>query len=77
MLSFCLWNCLQRVRRCGLVGRGESLGVDSEVAEAHVIPISAFLLSLLLMDQDVSFQLLLQHGAGFPAAMLPMMMDKD
>ena len=68
---------MQRVRRCGLVGRGVSLGVDSEVAEAHVILISAFLLSLLLMDQDVSSQLLLQHHAGFSAAMLLMMMDKD
>jgi hypothetical protein len=32
------WNCLGQIRRCGLVGRGVSLGQYFEVSKAHAIP---------------------------------------
>ena len=31
------WNCLERIRRRGLVGGGESLGVGFEVSKVHIL----------------------------------------
>lgn len=51
------WNSLGRARRYGLIGRGMSLGMGFEVSKAQFIPIS--FLCFLLVDKDVSSQLLL------------------
>lgn len=32
------WNCLEEIKRCGLLGRGVSLEVDFEVSKAHSTP---------------------------------------
>jgi hypothetical protein len=31
------WNCVERIRRCGLVGGGVSLGVDFEVSKIPMV----------------------------------------
>jgi hypothetical protein len=49
------WNCLRRIRRirrCGLVGGGVSLGVELEVSKVHVHP--SVSLCLLPVEQDVA-----------------------
>lgn len=51
------WNCLERIARYDLVEGGMSLGVDFGVSkDSSVLP-----LCLLLLDQDVSYWLLLHH----------------
>lgn len=70
------WNCLERMRRCGLVGRGMSLAASLEVSQIDAILVSS-LSDLWLLSQHVSSQLLLSHHAGLSAAMLLIMMVKD
>lgn len=75
MALMSLWNCLGRMRKCGLVGGSVSLGTDFEVSKA--LTISA--LSPVLVHPDGSSQLLLQHHVCLPAVALChfMVMDTD
>lgn len=68
MLSPQLVELFGRIRRCGFVGGGVSLGVDFGFSKAQTFPIS--FLCPLLLDKDVCSQLLLQHHAYLPTAML-------
>jgi hypothetical protein len=55
------WNFLGRVKRCGFVGRGISLGADSEVSKTYTIP--SMSLCFMAASQDVSSQQLNQCHA--------------
>jgi hypothetical protein len=55
---------LGRIRRCGFVGIG--ITGAFEVSKAHTVLTSLF---LMVMSQDMSSQLLLQHHACLSAAM--------
>ena len=63
------WNCLGRIRRCGLAGGGVSLTVSFEVSKAmptpHLFPShnSQWALWVLLEDKDASSQLWLRCSA--------------
>lgn len=60
------WNCLGKIRRCGLVGIG--VGRGCEVSKAHAIP--SYHSLPVHTDQDVSCQLVLQYHACQPAAVM-------
>lgn len=70
------WYSLGRVRRYSFIGGGVSLEVNFEISKDHFIasyPSHPYCSSLMLADQDVSFQLLLQCHALSLAAILPTM----
>ena len=58
---------LRKIRLCGPIGRGLSLGVSSDISKP----------SAPSCDQDVNYQLLLQCPARVPTAMLPTVMVLD
>ena len=62
-----------RIKWYDLVGGGVSLGKGFEVSK-DPFPVS---LCLMVVAQDVSFWLLLQHHACLPVAMLPTMISLD
>ena len=66
------WNCLGRIRRCGLVEGGVSLEMDFKVSKAQII------LSQLSLPHDCCLkmrsQLLLQNHAYLPVPMFSAMM---
>lgn len=62
------WNYLGRLKRCGFVGEGVSLGAG--------FPVCHFLY-FLFVDGDVSSQLLLQRRVCLPITVLPTMMGMD
>ena len=83
---FCsqLAELLGRIRRPGHVGGGVLLGITFEVSKAHAILCRqrpqrgiqhqfSVTLFLLLVDQDVSFQLALKHHACLLAVLLSTM----
>lgn len=59
------WNCLGRLKRCGFVGEGVSLGAGFPVCHFLYFP---------FVDEGVSSQLLLQRRVCLPITMLPAMM---
>ena len=63
------WNCLGRIKLCGLVGGSVLLGIQCEVLK--VFAISHYLLSASwLLFQDISSHLLLQCHPCLPASIL-------
>lgn len=48
-----------------------------EISKAHTFPVSSLSIYLMLMDQSVSFQLMLQHNAWLAVAMFPIMIVMD
>lgn len=62
--------------RCGQLGGGVSLRLSFEISDAIPFPAPPNP-QLLLVDQDVLFQLLLQHRVCLPPAMLPVVLVMD
>jgi hypothetical protein len=67
-----LFERIRRIRRCGLVSRGLSLGVGSEVSKTHARPN----VSLSAYRSGCSSQVLLHHVC-LHAAMFSAMMIMD
>lgn len=65
-------HCLTRTRKYGFVGGVVSLEVGFAVLK---VPISSF--CLVLVYQDISFQILLQGHGCMSASMLPAMIIMD
>ena len=63
--------------RCGFVGGGMVLGMDSEVSKAHAIKRFSLLLPHGFLSQEVSSQVLLQQDACVLIAVLLAMKVMD